>query len=451
MVIAHPDFDNRLIIGQAALRDSFSGSVMNLPSEVLCLIFGSLEKPALFNVRLVSKLFEEAASPFLFDQVYVSTSRTDLEIANLTVSRFGRYIRTLVFSPTYLKYTLDDFRDVIQWVFNFAVTHPSKCFNQHLEHSCNIYSEQRNEWREVEGSGELIGHLSFILTKMPRIQTVRITACPIFRAMSRELLKSSESDFACSEPGCNFHKIYFDVGPDYGCLTNGRRAWHSLLLALSITKSCVRNLTSDRSCRRWPICCSAFDKSQAGAIHFGASFRGLIKLRLTLSLYDHETQSSTSDADYQESLAKIFASAINLEHLELTFFEEDEEWPRIERILGDCRFPKLKSLELSHINSTEDGLVNLLESSPSLENLELRYHYLRLGSWEHVTSWIKEFLLLSSVSLDVMGGEIPQLFDANESSFLMSDRIVNNFFLQDGENPFTKEALERRKEERNRP
>ena len=57
----------------------------------------ALERIALFNVRLVCKSFEQAANPLLFDQVYVSNTRADLKIANLTVLCFGRYIRTLVF------------------------------------------------------------------------------------------------------------------------------------------------------------------------------------------------------------------------------------------------------------------------------------------------------------------------------------------------------------------
>lgn len=71
---------------------------MTLPPEILGHFFRHLEKPTLFNVRLVCKSFEETASPLLFDQVYISSFRTDLEVANLTVLRFDRYVRTLVFA-----------------------------------------------------------------------------------------------------------------------------------------------------------------------------------------------------------------------------------------------------------------------------------------------------------------------------------------------------------------
>ena len=417
---------------------------MRLPFEIWRLIFGSLDKRYLSNVRLVCKSFEEAASPFVFNEVYVSYTRAELEIANLTVRRFGQYIRTLIFSPTYLVYTLDNFHAGISWRSNLLDIEPSECFNQHLEHAWNRYSGQRDEWREVDESGELVGHLCFLLGKMPRFQTIKITACPIFRCTSRESLKLSEPKLVCPEPGCKLHKNFFDVGPGIGCLTNGKRAWHSLMLALSITKSCVKNLISDHSCGEWPICCNVLDMSQARAVQFGESFGRLIKLRLDLNEYDDEARSSTSDGYTQGNLAKILASATNLEQLQLEFQDEDKE-PRFERILGDCKFPKLKSLELSYIKSTEEEIVSFLGSSPGLENLKLHYHYLRLGLWEHVAHRIKKFLQLSSVTLDVMGGEI-EAFEEDDWAFMMSDQFVDNFFLRNGKNPFTKDALELRKD-----
>lgn len=82
--------------------------IMKVPPEILGLVFGSLEKSALPNVRLVCKSFEEAADPLLFDQIYISSIRTDLEIANLTVLRFGRYVHTLVFASTHMNYTWNE-------------------------------------------------------------------------------------------------------------------------------------------------------------------------------------------------------------------------------------------------------------------------------------------------------------------------------------------------------
>lgn len=131
---------------------------MSLPPEILCLVFEFLEKTALVNVRLVYKSFEEAASPFLFDQVYVSHTRADLEIARLTVLRFGRYVRTLAFTPSYLEYDMHYFRASIS--YTFGDIEAAKCFDQHLEHAWNRYIGQRDEWREVDESGELVGYHS---------------------------------------------------------------------------------------------------------------------------------------------------------------------------------------------------------------------------------------------------------------------------------------------------
>lgn len=128
---------------------------MRLPPEFLGFVFGSLERIALerialerialFNVRLVCKSFEQAANPLLFDQVYVSNTRADLKIANLTVLCFGRYIRTLVFRS---QINLHGVR--FGQLPNFGTfeiylrsIEPPECFNQHLEHLDQIHRTAR--------------------------------------------------------------------------------------------------------------------------------------------------------------------------------------------------------------------------------------------------------------------------------------------------------------------
>ena len=427
-------------------------SVMSLPPEILCLVFGSLEKPVLVNVRLVCKSFEEAASPFLFDQVYVSHTRADLETARLTVLRFGRYVRTLAFTPTYLEYDMHYFRNVTQGYGLYHVSgenEPAKCRDQHLEQAWNRYSGQRDEWREVEESGELVGYLCIILGKMPRLQTIKIRACSVFQHTSGESLKSPKLGSACSPHMCPLHDVIFE--PAIDCLTNGTRAWHSLILALSITKACVKSFISevseDRCCIR-PISCSAFNMLQARGLHVEQSFRSLIELRLNLTRYDYEIKTYSRDADTQANLAEILAIAINLEHLQLEF---DNESKLFGNILGVCRLTKLRSLELSSIISTEDQLVGFLQSSPGLEILKLKKHNLTQGLWEHVAHRIKNSLHLHMVHLDNLLGGIPLSWDGFNLDQWWNPfnpeiyRDVDDFFLRDGENPFTKKAFERRR------
>ncbi len=408
---------------------------MSLPPEILCLVFGSLEKTALANVRLVCKSFEEAASPFLFDKVCVSHARADLEIARLTVLRFGHYVRILVFTPSYLDYDMHTFRCLVraQSDVQDLVT---KCFDQHLEYAWNNYIGHRDEWREVDESGELVGYLCTILGKTPRLQTITIRARFDFRP---------ESGSACSRPVCTLHKKQFILKPFLRCLTSGARAWRSLMLALSITKVCVKNLIWDGSGGHWPIFCSSFDMLQARGLHVEQSFRFLIELRLYLTRYDHGIwRNDMRDAVRVANLAEILAGAINLEHLQLEF---DEQPNQFGDILRGCRFTKLRSLEISTIYSTEDQLVGFLQFSPGLETLQLVSYNLTQGLWEHVARRVKQSLQLHVVQLDKLWGGIPLSWD--ESEPLRDSKIsrdVDDFFLRDGENPFTKGAFERRTE-----
>ena len=49
----------------------------------------------------VCKTFDQVAVPLLFDQIYMSDKQADVKIANLTVSRSGAYVCTLVLSNVY--------------------------------------------------------------------------------------------------------------------------------------------------------------------------------------------------------------------------------------------------------------------------------------------------------------------------------------------------------------
>lgn len=270
---------------------------------------------------------------------------------------------------------------------------------------------------------------------MPRLQMIKIRACSDFH---------SEPGSACSRPVCTLHKKQFSIGSANSCLTNGTRAWRSLILALSITKVCVKNLASDDSRGHWPVSCSAFDTLQARGLHVEHSFGCLIELRLNLTGYEYETRTFARHADRQANLAKILAGATNLEHLQLEF---DDGMNQFGNILRVCRFTKLRSLELSSIISTENQLVGFLQFSPGLEVLKLGSCDLTQGLWEHVARRIKKSLKLHIVQLDNLWGGIPLSWGELElwwDSEILRD--VDDFFLRDGENPFTKGSFERRAE-----
>lgn len=244
-------------------------------------------------------------------------------------------------------------------------------------------------------------NLCFVLGKMPQLQTIKIDVFPIFGCTSAEQSKIFEADFACSRSVCKLYKEFLDIEPTFYCqwslcLTDVITAWRSLMQALSLTKVRVKELISDQpGADGRLIPCGAFNTSHGRAGNFHESLRELIKLQLTLTEHDYEDQTSTNDAVIKGNVAKILAAAINLEQLHLE--SDNKNWPLFESILGGCRFPKLKSLELWYISSTEDQLLDFLRSLPDLKSLTLGGLDLMQGLWEHVMSWIKISLQLRSV------------------------------------------------------
>lgn len=77
------------------------GSSIMLPPEISSLLCGFLPKQGLKQVRQVSKTWEQAAVPYLFDEIFISQNMADFRIAKLVILQFKYYIRTLVLSSVY--------------------------------------------------------------------------------------------------------------------------------------------------------------------------------------------------------------------------------------------------------------------------------------------------------------------------------------------------------------
>ena len=72
-------------------------SIMLLP-EILDVVCACLPKRVLKQARQVSKAWDRAAVPYLFDEIFISQDLADFRIAKLVISHFKHYIRNLVFS-----------------------------------------------------------------------------------------------------------------------------------------------------------------------------------------------------------------------------------------------------------------------------------------------------------------------------------------------------------------
>ena len=96
--------NNHLKITNAAhLASPFEAVTMKFFRDILRHICYFIFTEDLKSVRLASKEFESAATTVLFDQVYTSTSLSNMKIAKLIINRFKIYIRAVVFSSSYYR------------------------------------------------------------------------------------------------------------------------------------------------------------------------------------------------------------------------------------------------------------------------------------------------------------------------------------------------------------
>ena len=231
-----------------------------------------------------------------------------------------------------------------------------------------------------------------------------------------------------------------------GLQTKGSMPWHALMVALSVTKTNVKEILSDNERCDHSLPYSAFDMSRKQAGHLRESFRFLKKLQLTLTEYEYGSLRSSRGSCAAGSVAKAFSGANDLEQLEISTGYNDESpahedfGAQFRGFLKGCTFPKLQSLISSCIESTEDELIDFLTASSTIEKLELCSYDLNWGSWEHLVERIKALLRLKTVSIPEACGGLPEPFF--HVDYWSDKDIVEAYFFHNGANSFTKGALE---------
>lgn len=421
-----------------------------LPPEVLSLVCGILCKGDLKRVRQVSKIWEQAAVPHLFDEIFISLDMADFRIAKLVIRHFSHYIRTLVFSSTY--YEKMDRESFSQYLDG----EPSIDFfdadigTSHIDYSFVLYSVARKKQQENITNKSYLTYLSFALANLPRIRKIVLTDTSSSRSMPYQSLQVYQSRRlrACPFKQCGL--IATDHLPDIvresGFSRRGStNPWRLMLSALSATNENVRELTMEPGDMELSTDTAAFSMSPRDLSQAMTYFRNLTKLRLSLDS-DSERFSTNFDTRHvHRNVAKLLRSAINLESLSLDLSDDwitDHDYPTLQEILGQCRFPKLKSLILSFLTSSDEELLQLLRYSKNLEQITIACHTLTKGSWMRVASWIRASLpLLKHVELDQLYGGFDDPLKRVEFLDLYGE--VRDFLFAHGENPFTKKAIEK--------
>lgn len=416
-----------------------------LPPEILSVVCGCVPKPALKNLRQVCKAYEQAATPYLFDEIFLSFNATDLRIAKLFVIRFKQYISKLTFSSNYYK-DLDE-SDFIEAYQNYDGMGDDPDAEATLAtYAFRLHCETRKMQKETLQSGTCPAYLSFVLANTPNLQKIVLTDKLSSRSMS---LSSLEDHLpwplkTCPEEGCDLFFEHLGCSRDSGFARKGiDNPWRTILLGLIATNSTVKELTMERQECELPTNSAAFNLSPPELRDAKLCFGALTKLHLSLAIENMKYTSNGESYFVHRNVAKLLRAARNLRCLSVLPVVEDSavEYPSIRAVLGRCEFPSLTSLILVFFNSSEADLRRILKRSRKLEQLTTQGHTLTSGSWALLANWAKTSLPLKSVSFNQLYGGFEEPWEDIEYTDYFGD--VESFFNKQGINPFDAQNLRR--------
>ena len=216
-----------------------------------------------------------------------------------------------------------------------------------------------------------------------------------------------------------------------------------MLSALSATNANVRELTVEPVLRGLSTDTAAFSMSPGELTQAKTRLQNLTSIRLSVVVDSERFSANLETHRVHRNVAKLLGSAVNLEILELDCLTEGAEmgYTTFQDILGQCQFPKLRSLILSFLTSSELELLRLLNHSRSLEQITLDPHTLIDGSWARVVDWIRTSLpLLKHADFHSLSGGFDEPWDGIKYVDLYEG--IGDFLFRQGVNPFTSKALE---------
>lgn len=396
---------------------SVAGLARTLPNEVLLIVFNPLEKIELKVVRCVCQLFARLASPLLFDRIYISPHRQNLDVfCNIAQHKYlCHYPRMLIYDVQAFKENIDHedyYKKLCHQLYrllNFgpwtAVEHvdkelegllrmaktspnPAKYSPNLYEKFSNcrivqrgleVYAETAEEQHHYNG-GELLASLCIGLTRLTRVDEVRFQygwrdwhSRPIDWTKKPRDLRLSPSPLA---------RVWspFHLKPSSTeCDTPITLEFDNVLRAFSLTGKPLKALdTSSPQKLAYEIFHSKSSLSRTFRQHSFPAMYFLENLTLQLNMY-HYSQSGAKLEDPIEKTLPVDLLRVAVHSM-----------------------PNLKSLTLDgNVCDTGNGLVSMRDlfhtfAMPALEELDLSG---MLGSASHIAAFLRAQRRLRRLSL----------------------------------------------------
>ena len=414
---------------------------MYLLPKIIPKILVHQSKIELKESRLLSKAFNRAAVPFLFDRIFVIARYADIERATLLASRFGPFVKTLIFCSEYFEPT------ITLETFTFGAADISLAMSYYASF-CTLREEQQ----ELLNEGEFFGHLCSTLIALTNLDKVILTNVSHTRGLCWCQQAYIDGSFRTFEPwsddGYPGLKL-LRPAPDHRCVesTNGlehtdSNSWPELLRALYTSGNTrVKTIVIDGGNDSSGLVISAFCMTLRQRFCAAKVLPNLTSLNLQLGA--RFTEDARYEVYWERAVAQTLSAAINLETLLIEIIDAWEMFDHFETVLGGCKMPKLMTLGLKRFTVTEAGMKTFLHDSQGIRRMSLDDVEMVIGSWVHIFQMIKDELSLESFESRGLRGGIVKIVGAGfDGQRYEPSTAVKEFLFGDGINPYSKAALE---------
>ena len=382
-------------------RQTVSYVHLDVPPEVLTLIFQFSSLKDVKSARLVCKMFNFAASQFLISEIYLSSSKRDLEVLKSVSEHpiFGKYVTDLVYDCRMFDHVLVDDKAAYAREFLRLPVPPERrgwpLTKEQATASHARYIEYYHEEKNCRNNGTDMKCLASALPLLPRLSRVIVTGRnrPPF-----SFLWPRQPDLRV---GC-FNDVLPCVKHGYSISEASRRhdvTWRQGIMDLFQTLS-AGHLTSPLQllaigthydCYRPSLPIEAFEldnmKDKAGC---SQAFYHLEKAYLTVDL--QKSPRFSKSLGHLHSLKLLHISfefsrpSHNVgNHLNRMFGKLSSSHVKSKCLTGShadgISLPSLQDFSIKCLNVTESGLIDFLDEHSSIRRLSFVHIRIVDGGW----------------------------------------------------------------------
>ena len=339
-------------------------STMRLPPELAIMVISYISKKELKSLRLVCKSFDQAAIPFVFDEISIRPDSEGLANSKFCIQRFGPYIKTLIYPFVYFEDC--DFATYVASVQALKPECQEARSDSHMRHNYGNYYRLSKEHLDIVQAGEDVAHLRYAFSRTPNLRKVIFTLEWPKPRKNIELNQRSQ----CPLEGCGLADqehllLYIPFSP--GCHPKDQKKFSTLLTTMAVSRPTIQHLTFNPCMHlddALPI--SNFNTSP---IPTDPTAVVLAKLKsLHLNITTNRAHDSQKHLRGMTQFAAALSAAKNLEHLSINLGARqynDLSPTSFKTILGDCTFPKVRSLTLLGFICTNLELLSFLQAPSS--------------------------------------------------------------------------------------